>query len=275
MRKSGLALLGMLFLAPSAWGQSTSERVDHLEQQVSVMQAELNSLIAVQQANRGSQSALGDLVSRMQKLEQQMRELRGQVDDQNHLLVQGQQALDKKVKALAQQVAQTQGASSPTATTSSVAAPTASTSSALAAAVASAAANTMSSADGVGQQSYNDAFGLLKNGKYGQAVAALQDFIQKYPQSSLLPDAYFWLGQAQYVLGQYDAALRSLYVVQIRFPQSSQAPAAMLRMAEIYQATNQPDKARFVATKLIQSYPTTPSAQKAQNLLQGLPAGNH
>ena len=270
-RWRALPLLALLGLSPVALAESTGEKVIQLQQQMAVMQGELNSLIAVQQANKGSQSALADVLTRTQRLEQEVRTLRGDLETQTHQLQIAQKALTDKVNALAEQQAAAAPAVSATVSTASAALGAAAIGPA--AALASAAASTSSSAvQGMGQTDYQRAFDLLRQGKYGTAVTGLQDFIRKYPQSSLMPDAYYWLGQAQYVLGQNDAALRSLYAVQVRFPQSSKAPEAMLRMAEIYQAIGQADKARFVLDKIIQQYGSTPSAQKAEAELQALPA---
>ncbi|MHB1532271.1 tol-pal system protein YbgF [Acidithiobacillus sp.] len=266
-RWRALPLLALLGLSPVALAESTGEKVIQLQQQMAVMQGELNSLIAVQQASKGSQSALADVLTRTQRLEQEVRTLRGDLETQTHQLQSAQQALADKVNALAEQ----QAATAATASTASAAPAAALISPATA--LANAATSTTSSAlPGMGQADYQRAFDLLRQGKYGAAVTGLQDFIRKYPQSSLMPDAYYWLGQAQYVLGQNDAALRSLYAVQVRFPQSSKAPEAMLRIAEIYQAIGQTAKARFVLDKVIQQYGSTPSAQKAEAELQALPA---
>ncbi len=267
-RWRALPLLALVGLSPVALAESTGEKIIQLQQQMAVMQGELNSLIAVQQASKGSQSALADVLTRTQRLEQEVRTLRGDLETQTHQLQIAQKALTDKVNALAEQQAAAAPATSATASAALGAAAISP-----AAALASAATSTSSSAvQGMGQADYQRAFDLLRQGKYGTAVTGLQDFIRKYPQSSLMPDAYYWLGQAQYVLGQNNAALRSLYAVQVRFPQSSKAPEAMLRMAEIYQAIGQADKARFVLDKIIQQYGSTPSAQKAEAELQALPA---
>ncbi len=257
-------VLSLLCLSPFAQAESTGEKVLQLQQQMAVMQGELSSLVAVQQASKGSQSALADLLARTQRLEQEVRDLRGELDTKTHALQTQQQALTAQLANLTSATTST----SSTAITASSAAFINS-----AAVIASAASNTSApTIQGLGQSDYQQAFDLLRQGRYGSAVTGLQGFIQRHPQSSLVPDAYYWLGQAQYVLGQNDAALKSLDTVQTRFSQSSKAPEAMLRMAEIYQAIGQSGKARVVLDKIIKRYPSTPSAQKAEAQLQALPA---
>ncbi|PKY12267.1 tol-pal system protein YbgF [Acidithiobacillus marinus] len=271
-----LPVLPLLCLSPFAQAESTSDRVLQLQQQMAVMQGELSSLVAVQQADKGSQSALASLLQRTQRLEQEVRNLRGELDTKTHALQNAQQATASKVQALAAQLAVGTPATGVTASTSSTSSSLVTPGSGIsnpAAAVASAASNASSSTiQSLGQADYQHAFNFLRQGKYGDAVTSLQGFIQKYPQSSLVPDAYYWLGQAQYVLGQNDAALKSLYVLPTRFSQSSKAPEAMLRMAEIYQAIGKKKQAVVVLNKILRQYPSTPSAQKAEAQLQAMPS---
>ncbi|MGC8467045.1 MAG: tol-pal system protein YbgF [Acidithiobacillus sp.] len=262
-----LLVLGLSALSPVAMAQSTSEQLLQLRQEVSVLQGEVNSLIAVQKAERGSQSALADLVNRSQRMEAEIRDLRGELESKTHALEQQQKATQERLNSVAAAVATVAPVSSaPTASVASVA-QTTNTSSALASALGGASE---SSVPGLGQADYQRAFDLLRAGKYGSAVTALQEFIRKYPQSSLVVNAYYWLGQAQYVLGQNDAAIKSLTTVETQYAQSSLAPEAMLRLAEVYQSTGQSAKARGVLNKILKQYPSTPSAQKAQAQLQAM-----
>lgn len=268
-----LLVLGLSALSPVAMAQSTSEQLLQLRQEVSVLQGEVNSLIAVQKAERGSQSALADLVNRSQRMEAEIRDLRGELESKTHALEQQQKATQERLNSVAAAVATVApvssaglGSSAPTASVASVA-QTTNTSSALASALGGASE---SSVPGLGQADYQRAFDLLRAGKYGSAVTALQEFIRKYPQSSLVVNAYYWLGQAQYVLGQNDAAIKSLTTVEAQYAQSSLAPEAMLRLAEVYQSTGQSAKARGVLNKILKQYPSTPSAQKAQAQLQAM-----
>ncbi len=267
-----LLALGIGAFSPMVWAQSTSEQLLQLRQEVSVLQGEVNSLIAVQKAERGSQSALADLVNRSQRMEAEIRDLRGELESKTHTLEQQQKATEQRLNSLAAAMATVAPATSadlsaaPVASVSSAAQGT-KTSNALASALGDASE---SSVPGLGQADYQRAFDLLRAGKYGSAVTALQDFIRKYPQSSLVVNAYYWLGQAQYVLGQNDAAIKSLSTVENQYAQSSLAPEAMLRLAEVYQATGQATKARAVLNKVLKQYPSTPSAQKAQARLQAM-----
>ncbi len=77
---------------------------------------------------------------------------------------------------------------------------------------------------------YKKAFDLLKEGKYDDSIAAFTQFITTYPQSTLLDNAYYWLGEAHYVGKDYNAALRSFKTVVEKFPDSRKLPDAWLKI---------------------------------------------
>ena len=54
---------------------------------------------------------------------------------------------------------------------------------------------------------YQAAFGLLKDGKYPEATAALTRFIGRHPDHELASNALYWLGEAHYVQRNFQAAL--------------------------------------------------------------------
>jgi tol-pal system protein YbgF len=258
------ALMTTFLLASApAWADSEGQQILQLQQQVAVMQGEIQSLIAVQKASRGSQAALGDLLNRSQHMQQEIRELRGDLESKTHALELAQQKTNAKVDALAAATA-----TRATAATASSSSSAALVTPAPAQAIAAEAQSTVNSpVSGLGQADYQRAFDLLRAGKYGTAVTGFQAFIKKYPQSSLVVDAYYWLGQAQYVLGQNDAAIHS-YESAAKYSQSSKAPDALLQLGQLYQASGQPAKARATFHRLLQHYPSTPAAQKAQAQLQ-------
>ncbi len=267
--KISLSLALALVLASSpAWAESQGQQILQLQQQVAVLQGEVQSLIAVQKASRGSQAALGNLLTRSQQMEQEIRDLRGQLESKTHALELAQQSSNAKISALSATVASLTAPTASTASTTTASVLSANSTTPAQAIAAEASSNTGSAIAGLGQAEYQRAFSLLREGKYGTAVTAFTAFIQKYPQSSLVVDAYYWLGQAQYVLGKNSDAIHSLETVANQYGQSSKAPDALLRLGQIYQALGQPAKARLVLGQLIRKYPSTPAAQKAQAQLQ-------
>jgi tol-pal system protein YbgF len=77
---------------------------------------------------------------------------------------------------------------------------------------------------------YKKAFDLLKDGKYTEASTAFTQFIAAYPQSSLLDNVYYWLGEAHYVGKDFNAALKSFRTVVEKYPDSRKLPDAWLKI---------------------------------------------
>ena len=111
---------------------------------------------------------------------------------------------------------------------------------------------------------------VLDSGALGDWPAAqAQALVERIVARNQLPSGLVQrlIGQAQYVLGQNDAAIKSLSAAA-QHTQSSKAPDALLRMGQIYQAIGQPAKARATFNRILKQFPNTPAAQKAQTQLQ-------
>jgi len=117
---------------------------------------------------------------------------------------------------------------------------------------------------------YQAAFDQLKDGKYDQAVNGFSKFLASYPQSTLADNAQYWLGEGHYVLKDYPQALRDFQTVLQKYPDSRKAPDALLKVGYCqYELKNFRD-ARDALSKLVQQYPETGSAKLAQQRLAKL-----
>ncbi len=83
---------------------------------------------------------------------------------------------------------------------------------------------------GADQAAYNQAFDILKAGKYADAITAFQQFLQTYPQSSLADNAQYWLGESYYVTRDFQNAAAAFQTVLDRWPDSRKAPDALLKL---------------------------------------------
>lgn len=108
------------------------------------------------------------------------------------------------------------------------------------------------------------AYANVAAGNNSNAVKALQDFIKKYPDSVHLPNALFWLGNAQVALKDYKAALPSYERLLADFDKSSKAPEAMLGMANCQKQLKQNAEAQKTLKQLIAKYPNTAAADQAR-----------
>ncbi len=118
------------------------------------------------------------------------------------------------------------------------------------------------------QQAYDSAFGMLRDGHYQDAAAGFQDFLARYPTSGLASNAQYWLGEAYYVNRDYDESKQAFVTLGAEYPSSTKLPDALLKLGYIYEAQGDKGRAKEVLQKLTQEYPGTPAAQNAQERLK-------
>lgn len=115
-----------------------------------------------------------------------------------------------------------------------------------------------------GEAAYQAALQTLRSGEYEQAIAALSAFPESYPQSSYLPNTYYWQGEAQYVLRNFEAAISSFRTVLDQFPASSKVPDATLKLGFSLYELGQVEAAKSTLTKVMELYPNTSAARLAK-----------
>ncbi len=115
-----------------------------------------------------------------------------------------------------------------------------------------------------GEAAYQAALQTLRSGQYEQAVTALEAFPAAYPGSSYLPNAYYWKGEAHYVLRNFDQAILAFTKVIKGFPASSKVADATLKLGFSQYENGQFDVAKATLSSVIKNYPNTSAARLAQ-----------
>ncbi len=114
------------------------------------------------------------------------------------------------------------------------------------------------------ENDYQSALQVLRSGEYEQAIDMLDVFIDSYPQSDYLPNAYYWQGEANYVLHRFDLAILSFQTVIDRFPMSNKVADALLKRGFSQYELDKVTEAESTLTTVIESYPDTPAARLAK-----------
>ncbi len=117
-------------------------------------------------------------------------------------------------------------------------------------------------------QEYEAALNQFKAAKYKEAATGFAAFVQKYPDSSLAPNAQYWLGNAWYAQRNCNKAIEAQSVVTIKYADSPKAPDAWLAIATCQQELNNPTGAKRSLDTLVAKYPTSPAAEAAQQRLK-------
>ncbi|MCX5467425.1 YbgF trimerization domain-containing protein [Acinetobacter nematophilus] len=233
-----------------------------------------------------------DLIQKNQQLENQIRELRGKIEEQDHAIDQLNKELsnrytdlDQRLELLNQKLEpdnnsqeqqapaenapttnpsvenpeQTTQTAAPnqTATQQQAATQTAQTS------ATSANSNNTSDAIALEKAAYTVALDAYKKGGAKQAIAPMQNFIKNYPNSIYTGNAYFWLAEFQLAIDppNYNEAKKNYEIVAAKFPNSSKAPRALYQLYSIAKDVNKNTQtANVYKTKLLNTYPKSEEA---------------
>lgn len=121
------------------------------------------------------------------------------------------------------------------------------------------------------QKAYRAAFDLLKGGKFTAASTALASFLGKYPNGNFADNAQYWLGEAHYVSREFGPSLKAFEQLLVDYPDSPKRPHSMLKIGFIHDETGNKDEARKVLTELTKLYPQSTAASLAAKRLKRLP----
>lgn len=117
-------------------------------------------------------------------------------------------------------------------------------------------------------QAYETALSQFKAGKYKEAAASFAGFVQKYPDSTLAPNAQYWLGNAWYAQRNCAKAIDAHSVVTAKYAASAKAPDAWLAIATCQQEMGNAAGAKRSLDTLLVKYPNSPAAEAAQQRLK-------
>ncbi|MFQ6022478.1 MAG: tol-pal system protein YbgF, partial [Acidiferrobacterales bacterium] len=214
------------------------------------------------------QSAL-ELLSQMEAMQAELRELRNQIEVQSHdleRLKSGQREvlrdIDQRLSKLESEAARaTQPVPSTTTPTqpSTTTTPTPSTTP-----VTPRTTTARATASAQEQRDYEAAFNLLKQGLYNRASEAFSAFIQKYPSSPLAPNAQYWTAEANYVVRNFGLALKEFTKVVNDYPNSPKVADALLKIGYSYYEIASWENARTALNNVMQRFPNTTVSRLAQ-----------
>lgn len=114
---------------------------------------------------------------------------------------------------------------------------------------------------------YDEALRHIMNNRPEEALALFSRFVNDYPDSDLTDNAYYWLGESYYSLGDYESAAMNFRIVTDSFPDRDKAPDAQLKLGYSLIELGETDAAVDVLTDLINKYPESPVSDLAREKL--------
>lgn len=226
------------------------------------------------------------LLQDIQRLQEQVRDLRGEIDTLKYQLRQNEQGqrdlyenLDKRLSALEGGGSAASSGGAAASGSASVGAASSSGSGAASGGDYGAPAGSQQTQqtqapaqneDPAVKTAYMKAFNELKNGKYDAAISGFKGFLDQHPETSYSDNAWYWLGEANYVRRNYDASLQAFQTVVNRFKASDKVPGSLYKIGVIQAEQGQTDNAKATLNRVIDQYPDDNAAEMARKRLQSI-----
>lgn len=117
---------------------------------------------------------------------------------------------------------------------------------------------------------YRKGYDALKAGDYAASARAFKTLVERYPAHELADNALYWLGEVEYAQKNYKQALDVFRKVVDVYPSGNKVPDALLKMAFCQQELGDKAKAKATLESLVNRFPWSGPAKKAQERLQSL-----
>ena len=199
---------------------------------------------------------LADVILQMQRLQQEVQELRGQLEVQTHRLEAQSQRQRDLYLDLDQRLNQLGGGAGqpPDETPSRPGAN----------AEAQPPSLPLPAGDPAQEEAdYQHAFELLKERRYPEAIAAFEALRQRYPGGRYADNAQYWLAEAHYVTRDFERAQAEFEALLSQYPDSAKVPGALLKLGYIRYEQQQWSQARELLERLQRDYPGSTEARLA------------
>jgi len=122
------------------------------------------------------------------------------------------------------------------------------------------------------QEAYQQAFDLLRELQYDKATVAFRRFLDDYPNGRYAHIAMYWLGEANYAQRKFKLAISDYQNLISSYPDSPKVAEAMLKIGYSYNELQDYKQAQDILQKLVNKYPGTTEAGQARNLMQKIRA---
>lgn len=233
------------------------------------------------QTSRASNNPI--LLDKIRGLQQEVQELRGQLEVQAHelkLLQEQELSFYKDLDARLRGAPTAKGITSGPATdlnmanippaTTTPANPTETTAEPVAQPVIQPVSQQGTSNPADEQIRYLAAYELVKNKQFDNALSDMKTFIAKYPHGGYSANAHYWLGELYMVQKNYPQAIEQFNVVLQEFPSSSKSAASLLKTGYALAASGKTAEAHSKLQEVIKNYPDTRTARLAATKLNSL-----
>ena len=259
--------------------QKLQSQITDLQDQVSVLKRTASSKEEVQGVNNRiaeqTQTLLksnATLVAKVDQIEEKINGAQGaneqssyRLDKLGQQVTQTQHELEEMRAALARQAATAAPVTPPVVVPST---PAGGGGTAPAPAPSNTQVNVAASEDPV--DVYQSAFRDYQKGNYDLAIAGFRDFVTRSPNSPLVDNATYWIGESFYSQKKYKEAIQQFDTLVTKYPKSAKVAAALLKKGYSYISLG--DKAEGIVQLqyVVHEHPQSQEAALARQKLRAL-----
>ncbi|MGZ3686092.1 MAG: tetratricopeptide repeat protein, partial [Bdellovibrionota bacterium] len=114
------------------------------------------------------------------------------------------------------------------------------------------------------EREFRAAMQLFQNGQNLDAASRFALMAKKFPHHMLAAHALYWAGEASARGQQWPIAVDNWAELEKHYPRSAYVPEALAGLARAYDAQGDATKAKYYRSMLLQSFPKSPVAMKAE-----------
>lgn len=260
-----IVMSGAMLSAPAAFAQSASDMAGMPDPLIQRLQSRVETL---ESANRRLTGDIESLQQQNQNLRTENQQIRSISDELNARVVQVEQALRLQAALGFGDTSALPPAPKPGAAAAAPAATTAPAATSAPATVGGAAPGTVGGSE---PAQLSPSTQLLREGQYKLsggdiegARTTLRSLVSQYPKSADATEAKFWIGETQYLEGDYPTAAQTYVNILKSAPKAPRAPDAMVRLGSTLGKMGSKSDGCTTLSQVLVQYPKASAQTKAR-----------
>ena len=209
---------------------------------------ELSGVVDSQVSGAGQ---LSELFYRIQVLQQDLKDLRGTIEEQSYLIKRLERSQKEQYLDLDNRLVQLGGAD--------LESPAAQTEDKESSEEATTLLNEIPEFDNE-REAYQYAFDLMRNRQYQESLAGFEEIIVAFPNGQYTPNAFYWIGELYLAQGDNEKSRQSFIQVISLYPDHQKVPDAMYKLGVVYFALGDNQSALRYLGQVQQEYPNSSAA---------------
>jgi len=117
------------------------------------------------------------------------------------------------------------------------------------------------------REAYAKAYQLVPERKFDEAIQAFQNFIRQYPESRLVGNGYYWIGEIHMAQNRTREAEKMFEAVVRRYPDSFKIADSKYKLGLINSRYGNEAQAKEIMQSIVAEYPREPAAELARTWL--------